>query len=307
MSAKKSSTSAKKVEPEVFDTREVVLAKVRGFPPWPGMVSSAPSACSDFLRFSPISGAFLRLLASSGAFTGHLELRYSLGCCGTFLERAASPGGGIGCGGGLHPLAVFALGLYAVDPFFGFLRPPPRYIVILPSPTPTPHTFPTPSPLSRPSSPPAKRKFLFTSLFPFFALLRSLPTLYHRYTFPHTRPTYLPHHLPHLPSLVARRSTKIPFLIPFALFRLFTPTIHVISSLYLPPPPPHVPPAPSPSPPFACRPSLDENSFSNPFRPFSSFCVHYPRYIIVIPSPTPNPCTSHTLSLISRGPSLHLR
>ncbi|KAJ6528505.1 hypothetical protein B0H19DRAFT_1385181 [Mycena capillaripes] len=49
MSAKKSSSSAKKVEPETFDTREIVLAKVRGFPPWPGMVvdpATVPKAVS---------------------------------------------------------------------------------------------------------------------------------------------------------------------------------------------------------------------------------------------------------------------
>ncbi|KAJ6580360.1 hypothetical protein DFH09DRAFT_1145840 [Mycena vulgaris] len=49
MSAKKSSSSAKKVEPETFATREVVLAKVRGFPAWPGMIvdpASVPKAVS---------------------------------------------------------------------------------------------------------------------------------------------------------------------------------------------------------------------------------------------------------------------
>jgi hypothetical protein len=43
MSAKKSNGSAKKAgsanaEPENYDTRDVVLGHVRGFPPWPGMV-----------------------------------------------------------------------------------------------------------------------------------------------------------------------------------------------------------------------------------------------------------------------------
>ncbi|KAJ7659476.1 hypothetical protein B0H17DRAFT_1096092 [Mycena rosella] len=39
MSAKKSSSSAaKKAEMESFETRDVVLGKIRGFPPWPGMV-----------------------------------------------------------------------------------------------------------------------------------------------------------------------------------------------------------------------------------------------------------------------------
>ncbi|KAJ7605270.1 hypothetical protein DFH06DRAFT_1253123 [Mycena polygramma] len=37
MSAKRSSSSAKKVV-ELFETRDIVLAKVRGFPAWPGMV-----------------------------------------------------------------------------------------------------------------------------------------------------------------------------------------------------------------------------------------------------------------------------
>ncbi|KAJ7441521.1 hypothetical protein B0H11DRAFT_2096109 [Mycena galericulata] len=49
MSAKKSGSSAKKSEPETFDTREVVLGKIRGFPPWPGMVvdpASVPKAVS---------------------------------------------------------------------------------------------------------------------------------------------------------------------------------------------------------------------------------------------------------------------
>ncbi|KAJ7748220.1 hypothetical protein DFH07DRAFT_830462 [Mycena maculata] len=49
MSAKKSSSSAKKSEPETFDTREVVLGKIRGFPAWPGMVvdpASVPKAVS---------------------------------------------------------------------------------------------------------------------------------------------------------------------------------------------------------------------------------------------------------------------
>ncbi|KAF7343715.1 PWWP domain-containing protein [Mycena sanguinolenta] len=49
MSAKKSGSSAKKTDPEVFDIREVVLAKIRGFPPWPGMVvdpETVPSAVS---------------------------------------------------------------------------------------------------------------------------------------------------------------------------------------------------------------------------------------------------------------------
>ncbi|KAJ6553308.1 hypothetical protein B0H19DRAFT_1156151 [Mycena capillaripes] len=38
MSSKKSSSSTKKVEPETFHTRDIVLAKIRGFPTWPGMV-----------------------------------------------------------------------------------------------------------------------------------------------------------------------------------------------------------------------------------------------------------------------------
>ncbi|KAJ6618986.1 hypothetical protein B0H10DRAFT_2217264 [Mycena sp. CBHHK59/15] len=38
MSAKKSSSGAKKSDLETFAAREVVLGKVRGFPPWPGMV-----------------------------------------------------------------------------------------------------------------------------------------------------------------------------------------------------------------------------------------------------------------------------
>ncbi|KAJ7633868.1 hypothetical protein DFH06DRAFT_1303285 [Mycena polygramma] len=52
MSAKKGSTgsSAKKVEPEMFDTRDIVLAKVRGFPAWPGMVvdpTTIPTAVAE--------------------------------------------------------------------------------------------------------------------------------------------------------------------------------------------------------------------------------------------------------------------
>ncbi|KAJ7452213.1 hypothetical protein FB451DRAFT_696180 [Mycena latifolia] len=49
MSAKKTSGSAKKSEPETFDTRDVVLGKIRGFPAWPGMVvdpSTVPKAVS---------------------------------------------------------------------------------------------------------------------------------------------------------------------------------------------------------------------------------------------------------------------
>ncbi|KAJ7082124.1 hypothetical protein C8R44DRAFT_823154 [Mycena epipterygia] len=49
MSAKKSSTSAKKSEPETFETRDVVLGKIRGFPAWPGMIvdpASVPKAVS---------------------------------------------------------------------------------------------------------------------------------------------------------------------------------------------------------------------------------------------------------------------
>ncbi|KAJ7167101.1 hypothetical protein C8R46DRAFT_1096045 [Mycena filopes] len=38
MSGKKTSSSAKKAEPETFEARDVVLGKIRGFPPWPGMV-----------------------------------------------------------------------------------------------------------------------------------------------------------------------------------------------------------------------------------------------------------------------------
>ncbi|KAK7017745.1 hypothetical protein R3P38DRAFT_2985226 [Favolaschia claudopus] len=49
MSAKKNGSSAKKPEVEVFDIRDIVLAKVRGFPPWPGMVvdpEAVPKAVS---------------------------------------------------------------------------------------------------------------------------------------------------------------------------------------------------------------------------------------------------------------------
>ncbi|KAJ7085161.1 hypothetical protein B0H15DRAFT_931873 [Mycena belliarum] len=49
MSAKKSSTSAKKSESESFDLRDIVLGKIRGFPPWPGMVvdpDAVPKAVS---------------------------------------------------------------------------------------------------------------------------------------------------------------------------------------------------------------------------------------------------------------------
>ncbi|KAJ7249121.1 hypothetical protein B0H12DRAFT_1019877, partial [Mycena haematopus] len=38
MSAEKSASGAKKVGPEVFATRAVVVASVRGCPPWPGMI-----------------------------------------------------------------------------------------------------------------------------------------------------------------------------------------------------------------------------------------------------------------------------
>ncbi|KAJ7645008.1 hypothetical protein B0H17DRAFT_458673 [Mycena rosella] len=49
MSAKKASNSAKKAEVEAFDTGEIVLGKLRGFPPWPGMVvdpNTVPKAVS---------------------------------------------------------------------------------------------------------------------------------------------------------------------------------------------------------------------------------------------------------------------
>ncbi|KAJ7620812.1 hypothetical protein DFH06DRAFT_1341287 [Mycena polygramma] len=60
MSAKKSSSSAKKVDVETFETRDIVLAKVRGFPAWPGMVSRRrPILCDIWGFLGPwvISGA----------------------------------------------------------------------------------------------------------------------------------------------------------------------------------------------------------------------------------------------------------
>ncbi|KAJ7907375.1 hypothetical protein B0H13DRAFT_2273696 [Mycena leptocephala] len=49
MSSKKSSSSVKKVEPETFNPRDIVLGKVRGWPAWPGMVvdpNTVPRAVS---------------------------------------------------------------------------------------------------------------------------------------------------------------------------------------------------------------------------------------------------------------------
>ncbi|KAJ7640645.1 hypothetical protein B0H17DRAFT_1339250 [Mycena rosella] len=49
MSSKKSSGSVKKVKPETFNMRDIVLGKVLGWPPWPGMVvdpDTVPKAVS---------------------------------------------------------------------------------------------------------------------------------------------------------------------------------------------------------------------------------------------------------------------
>jgi hypothetical protein len=51
MSSKKSSGSVKKVEPETFNTRDIVLGKLRGWPAWPGMVSIVHCFFCDFWRF----------------------------------------------------------------------------------------------------------------------------------------------------------------------------------------------------------------------------------------------------------------
>lgn len=63
MSAKRSSTSAKKsVDPETFDTRDVVLGKIRGFPPWPGMVSRVVGVYCSIRALYPSSYPFLSSL-----------------------------------------------------------------------------------------------------------------------------------------------------------------------------------------------------------------------------------------------------
>lgn len=63
MSSKKSSGSVKKVELETFNTRDIVLGKVRGWPAWPGMVSIVQGFYCDLW-------AFLAALVPSGPFFG---------------------------------------------------------------------------------------------------------------------------------------------------------------------------------------------------------------------------------------------
>ncbi|KAJ6503736.1 hypothetical protein C8R45DRAFT_973612 [Mycena sanguinolenta] len=79
MSAKKSGSSAKKADPEVFETREVVLGKIRGFPPWPGMVvdpETVPAAVSKERPTSKKSLAYAVRFFPAGdyAWLGSKEL-----------------------------------------------------------------------------------------------------------------------------------------------------------------------------------------------------------------------------------------
>ncbi|KAJ7026358.1 hypothetical protein C8F04DRAFT_1190562 [Mycena alexandri] len=88
MSAKKSSNSVKKSEPETFDAREVVLGKIRGFPPWPGMVSStSPNFLDFFLQSSLAFWASLGLGRLRRLFLAPIE-----GFCGS--SDARGPHGG---------------------------------------------------------------------------------------------------------------------------------------------------------------------------------------------------------------------
>ncbi|KAJ7651766.1 hypothetical protein B0H17DRAFT_1102091 [Mycena rosella] len=74
MSAKKTSASAKKTEVEMFDTREVVLGKLRGFPPWPGMVvdsDTVPKAVSKERPTNKKTIAYALLARPQGAQAPH--------------------------------------------------------------------------------------------------------------------------------------------------------------------------------------------------------------------------------------------
>ncbi|KAK7050101.1 PWWP domain-containing protein [Favolaschia claudopus] len=53
MSAKKRGGSSKKTNPEVFDVRDVVLAKVRGYPQWPAMVVDPEAVPQGISRERP--------------------------------------------------------------------------------------------------------------------------------------------------------------------------------------------------------------------------------------------------------------
>ncbi|KAJ7664661.1 hypothetical protein DFH06DRAFT_326370 [Mycena polygramma] len=55
MSAKKSNNGAKKAEQETFDTRDVVLGKVRGFPAWPGMIVDPTTIPRAVVKARPAS------------------------------------------------------------------------------------------------------------------------------------------------------------------------------------------------------------------------------------------------------------
>ncbi|KAJ6517310.1 hypothetical protein C8R47DRAFT_1086941 [Mycena vitilis] len=55
MSAKKSNGGAKKAEQETFDTRDVVLGKVRGFPAWPGMIVDPTTIPRAVVKARPAS------------------------------------------------------------------------------------------------------------------------------------------------------------------------------------------------------------------------------------------------------------
>ncbi|KAJ7150147.1 hypothetical protein C8R43DRAFT_1006428 [Mycena crocata] len=100
MSAKKSSTSAKKAQPETFDTREVVLGKIRGFPPWPGMVvdpETVPEAVSKERPASKKSAVYAVRFFPTGdyAWLPPKELkRLTPGEIAAFVEGGAAGGGG---------------------------------------------------------------------------------------------------------------------------------------------------------------------------------------------------------------------
>ncbi|KAF7343094.1 Tudor/PWWP/MBT [Mycena venus] len=100
MSAKKSSTSAKKIEPETFDTREVVLAKVRGFPPWPGMVVDPASVPKLVAKERPASKkstvyAIRFFPAGDYAWLGPRELsRLTTAQINAFVNDSAKKAGG---------------------------------------------------------------------------------------------------------------------------------------------------------------------------------------------------------------------
>ncbi|KAJ7150154.1 hypothetical protein C8R43DRAFT_1006439 [Mycena crocata] len=100
MSAKKSNSSSKKAEPETFHKREVVLGKIRGFPPWPGMVvdpETVPEAVSKERPASKKSAVYAVRFFPTGdyAWLPPRELkRLTPGEIAAFVEGGAAGGGG---------------------------------------------------------------------------------------------------------------------------------------------------------------------------------------------------------------------